>query len=376
MCYVHGKDIVHRDLKPENFLLKSKKPLKITQLKLIDFGLSKHLEEGAVLHELEGSAFYAAPEVGNKEGYGKASDLWSCGVMMYLMLCGSPPFSGRTDKEVRDKARTTEVRMSGPIWEEVSHGAKETIRRLLSLDPQRRSSAEQVLESDWMRSFVPMGRQISGNRPGTAEVEGSRQLAPELATNIRSYSKASSLKKAALIAIAQQLPQDIESGLRETFLLMDKDGTGTLPLDEVSRGISAAGVSQADLEQLKSQMDVNRDGQMSYTEFLAACMDQKKLQESDDLCWRAFKAFDLDNDGAIKLSEVRRILGTNEDDTDATGEPVSPLFKAMNRTGDGRVTFQEFKAMIKNDAKVSEHRGIRLLAAPKFFRRGNRSDNA
>ncbi|CAE8668340.1 unnamed protein product, partial [Polarella glacialis] len=329
--------IVHRDLKPENFLFQSKGvPLEHNTLKLIDFGLSKFLAEGEVLENLVGSAPYVAPEVVARSS-GRPCDLWSCGAIMYMMLSGAPPFTGMNDRQVFQKAKSEKPRLIGRLWEPVSEAAKDLIRRLLDADPASRITAEHALESDWIKG----------------ESADKAALDPEIVRNLHRFSSASRFKRTALIAVAHQLREDEVETLRASFNAMDKDGDGCLTLDEMSRALAASLPDLVPLEDLKrvmDEIDVNDDGYVSYTEFLAAAMNQR-LPDNEQLCWRAFKAFDLDGDGSISLSELRTVMGGDQEMTRQVSPDVASLFQELDSGGQGHVMFPDFMRVVSADSE-------------------------
>ncbi|KAF7141809.1 hypothetical protein RHSIM_Rhsim06G0012600 [Rhododendron simsii] len=138
----HSLGVMHRDLKPETFLLVSKKedaPLKAT-----DFGLSVFIEEGKVYKDIVGSAYYVAPEV-LKRNYGKEIDMWSAGVILYILLSGVPPFWAETEKGIFDEILKGLIDFESPPWPSISTGAKDIIRKMLTMDPKKRITAAQAL---------------------------------------------------------------------------------------------------------------------------------------------------------------------------------------------------------------------------------------
>lgn len=150
--YLHRQNIVHRDIKPENVLCAS--DIWPFEVKLTDFGLSNFVEDDAVdnaaaLLSHVGTSFYLAPEVIGKEGYAFPVDLWACGVVLYIMLCGRFPFWGKTDIEYM-KSLTLGPCMVGDGWSEVSDEGKGFLKQLLQLDPNRRLTADQALAHPWV----------------------------------------------------------------------------------------------------------------------------------------------------------------------------------------------------------------------------------
>lgn len=147
--YCHMNHIVHRDLKPENILLEKNKEM--DQIKIIDFGTSLLFDEdNDKLREKIGTPYYIAPEVLSKK-YGTKCDIWSCGVITYIILCGVPPFNGETDKEILKRVKAGEIKFSHPVWKKISMNAKEFIQSLLTPDPKKRPSAAQALKHPWIR---------------------------------------------------------------------------------------------------------------------------------------------------------------------------------------------------------------------------------
>ncbi|KAL2923641.1 Calcium-dependent protein kinase 7 [Bienertia sinuspersici] len=139
-CHKHG--VMHRDLKPENFLFASKK--EAAPLKAIDFGLSVFFSPGERFNEIVGSPYYMAPEV-LKRNYGPEVDIWSAGVILYILLCGVPPFWAETEQGVAQAIIRSVIDFKRDPWPRVSDNAKDLVKKMLDPDPVRRLTAEQVL---------------------------------------------------------------------------------------------------------------------------------------------------------------------------------------------------------------------------------------
>ncbi|KAJ1983348.1 serine/threonine protein kinase [Dimargaris verticillata] len=150
--YLHDRGVVHRDLKPENILLADREAL---LLKLTDFGLAKVVREDAFMKTLCGTPNYVAPEVlvpGHERAYSKAVDMWSLGVILYICLCGFPPFSDDfAPPAMQYQIKNAIYRFLSPKWDTISDGAKDLVTRLLQKDPEQRLTVEQALEHPWMQ---------------------------------------------------------------------------------------------------------------------------------------------------------------------------------------------------------------------------------
>ncbi|XP_026996260.2 phosphorylase b kinase gamma catalytic chain, liver/testis isoform [Tachysurus fulvidraco] len=144
--YLHSLNIIHRDLKPENILLDDQ-----GHIKLSDFGFSVQLQPGEKLRELCGTPGYLAPEIlkcsmdETHEGYGKEVDLWACGVILFTLLAGSPPFWHRKQMLMLRMIMEGRYQFSSPEWDDRSDTVKDLISRLLVLDPSVRLTAEEAL---------------------------------------------------------------------------------------------------------------------------------------------------------------------------------------------------------------------------------------
>ncbi|KAH9775286.1 calcium-dependent protein kinase 1 [Citrus sinensis] len=146
--YCHSMGVMHRDLKPENFLFSSS--AEDSPLKATDFGLSVFFKPGDVFKDLVGSAYYVAPEV-LRRNYGAEADIWSAGVILYILLSGVPPFWGETEQSIFDAILRGHIDFSSDPWPNISSSAKDIVKKMLHADPKERLSAAEVLNHPWMR---------------------------------------------------------------------------------------------------------------------------------------------------------------------------------------------------------------------------------
>ncbi|XP_027110403.1 calcium-dependent protein kinase 26 isoform X1 [Coffea arabica] len=156
VMYCHDKGVVHRDLKPENILLATK--ALSSPIKLADFGLATYIKQGQSLHGTVGSPFYIAPEV-LIGGYDQAADVWSAGVILYILLSGIPPFWGKTKSRIFDAVRLADLQFPSNPWDYISYTAQELVRGMLCKDPSQRLSAQQVLDHTWLMDSSPLSEQ-------------------------------------------------------------------------------------------------------------------------------------------------------------------------------------------------------------------------
>lgn len=149
VSYMHSQDVVHRDLKPENILFETKD--ENSPIKIIDFGLAREHTEQIPMNNIVGTPYYIAPEVLRRK-YNKSCDLWSVGVIAYILLCGYPPFNGRDDNETHRLILKGLFYFPSEEWKGVSREARDFICRLLVMDPRKRMTAEQALNHPWINN--------------------------------------------------------------------------------------------------------------------------------------------------------------------------------------------------------------------------------
>jgi len=331
--YMHGHGICHRDLKPENFIFLSKDPIEKNVLKLIDFGLSCRFKEGEWLRTKAGTPYYVSPQVLHGK-YDQSCDLWSAGVIMYILLCGYPPFAGADDKQLLGQVKVGKVSFPSRDWKVVSGDAKELIRRLICKDPKERYTAEQALSHQWIEHTAPKAAKVP--------------LDTGFVDKLRAFRCHNKFAKAALHVIAQQANEAQVKGLREAFLSLDTNNDGKLSLAEMKEGLGSAGVSvpPGDLQEIMDGIDSDCSGVIDYTEFLAAMLERKQyLQE--DVCWSAFRVFDLDGDGKVSKSELATMLRGGSGSRMLDADTCAEVLKEVDRNGDGVVDFDEFMSMLR-----------------------------
>ncbi|KAA6390816.1 MAG: putative Calcium/calmodulin-dependent protein kinase type 1 [Streblomastix strix] len=151
--YMHDRGIAHRDLKLDNILYENDSPQ--SPIKVSDFGLSRFIEEQQMMSSCCGTPGYVAPEVLARRGYGPECDLWSLGVIMYVLLCGFPPFYDENDAILYTQIQTGKFKFISPYWDTISAQAKDLISKLLIVDPKKRISIDQALKDPWFTGSLP-----------------------------------------------------------------------------------------------------------------------------------------------------------------------------------------------------------------------------
>ncbi|KDO76377.1 hypothetical protein CISIN_1g010013mg [Citrus sinensis] len=276
--YCHSMGVMHRDLKPENFLFSSS--AEDSPLKATDFGLSVFFKPGDVFKDLVGSAYYVAPEV-LRRNYGAEADIWSAGVILYILLSGVPPFWGETEQSIFDAILRGHIDFSSDPWPNISSSAKDIVKKMLHADPKERLSAAEVLNHPWMR--------VDGDA-------SDKPLDIAVLTRMKQFRAMNKLKKVALKVIAENLSEEEIMGLKEMFKSMDTDNSGTITFEELKAGLPKLGtrLSESEVRQLMEAADVDGNGTIDYIEFITATMHMNRVEREEHL-YKAFEYFDKDN---------------------------------------------------------------------------------
>lgn len=325
VMHCHDSEIVHRDLKPENFLFDNES--EESCLKLIDFGCSRIMSPEKKMRKLTGTLFYMAPEV-FELNYDKKIDVWSLGVILYAMLSGSVPFTGQTPDEIKSSILNSPLTFTLGNWEGVSEEAKFLIRKMLEKKPASRYSIEQVFNDEWLQS-----RAMGMVPDHILKKESIRRLSVH-----RTQSK---LQKTVYFYIAAQMIEtQLVNELGQVFKSIDKNGDGHLSEDEIIKAAENVGL-MVDYKEILKHCDVNKNGLVSYTEFLAATVNKQLVYNKENLV-KVFEKFDKNGDGKIDLQEIKEAFGGLIDDL-----VFKKMIEEADTNLDGVVDIEEFLAHMK-----------------------------
>ncbi|XP_021886920.1 calcium-dependent protein kinase 20-like [Carica papaya] len=260
----HSLGVMHRDLKPENFLFINQE--EESPLKTIDFGLSVFFRPGETFTDVVGSPYYVAPEVLRKH-YGPECDVWSAGVIIYILLSGVPPFWDETEQGIFEQVLKGELDFLSEPWPSISESAKDLVRRMLVRDPKKRMTAHEVLCHPWV--------QVDGVAP-------DKPLDSAVLSRLKQFSAMNKLKKIAIRVIAESLSEDEIAGMKEMFKMIDTDNSGQITLEELKNGLERVGANLKDSEitRLMQAADVDNSGTIDYGEFIAGW----QLRKSHPTC--------------------------------------------------------------------------------------------
>jgi len=328
--HCHSLKIAHRDIKPENILINDN-----GDLKLIDFGLSKQVKTKK-MHTIVGTPYYIAPEVLQGK-YGVKCDIWSLGVIMYILLSGYLPFGGNGAAEVFEKVQEGEYSFSQKEWNKVSDEAKDLINHMLEVDTKKRYSAEKCLKHKWFK----IAKELKD--------DGSKDaLDADMLENLMKFKGTSTLKKAAMnLFVKISNAKEFES-LREQFEKLDENNTGNLDAEELSKALRKSSLDLPDdeVEKIIKEIDLAGNNMINYSEFLAATMTTRKLLNENRLLM-LFKEFDTDDSGFITKENLEEAFTKLE--KPLTKKEINKIIKEHDDSNDGKISYEEFCKMMLGD---------------------------
>ena len=326
--HLHKKHIIHRDLKPENIVFIKTKNNDIF-IKLIDFGASITYKGKNLSQEL-GTIYYIAPEV-FMNNYNEKADIWSCGIILYTMLCGHPPFCGKDENTIKANILHSKLTFPTKDFRNVSMDAINYLKFLLTYDPRKRPSAEEALNHYWLKN-------------GTNN--NNIMLNKEIISNLSKFRTTLGLQKMTISFLANQISINEEiKTLKEEFDKIDVNKDGEISKEELIECLAVCYPYQEAVEkanQIFNEIDFNNDGTINFSEFLTVNFKKEKLL-SEDTLEKTFKLFDIDGNGYITLDELKESMPIEITSKLEWRE----LIDEVDKDGDNQISLNEFKEMMK-----------------------------
>lgn len=328
VAFFHLQGVVHRDLKPENFLFTSKD--EYSPLKAIDFGLSDFVKPDERLNDIVGSAYYVAPEVLHRS-YSTEADVWSIGVIAYILLCGSRPFWARTESGIFRAVLKADPSFDEVPWPTLSSEAKDFVKRLLNKDPRKRLTAAQALSHPWIRS--------SAN-------EMKVPLDISILRLMKAYMRSSALRKAALRALSKTLTVDELFYLKEQFSLLEPSKNGSIGMENIKAALTkhaTDAMKESRVHDFLASLNALQYRRMDFEEFCAAAINIYQLEALDR--WEqharcAYELFEKEGNRAIMIEELASELGLSP------SVPVHAVLHDWIRHTDGKLSFLGFVKLL------------------------------
>ncbi|XP_027163293.1 CDPK-related kinase 4-like [Coffea eugenioides] len=316
VAFCHLQGVVHRDLKPENFLFSTRG--EDASLKIIDFGLSDFIRPDQRLNDIVGSAYYVAPEVLHRS-YSVEGDIWSVGVITYILLCGSRPFWARTESGIFRSVLRADPNFDDSPWPTVSAEAKDFVKRLLNKDHRKRMTAAQALTHPWLR-----------------DQDCAVTLDILIYKLVKSYVRATPLKRAALKALSKALTEDELIYLRAQFKLLEpQDGFVSLQNFRTALMKNASdAMIESRVPEILNLLEPLSHKSLEFEEFCAAAISVyqlEALEKWEHIASTAFEKFELEGNRVTSAEEIAKEMNV--------GPAAHSLLKDWIRESDGKLSF-------------------------------------
>ena len=262
VAYLHLHNVIHRDLKYENIMFCDVS--RHSTVKLIDFGLSQKFAKDEHLQDTVGTVYTMAPELLAGD-YDAKADVWSCGVLAFMLLSSSLPFYGASRPKVIKRILSGKYSYSSPRWNDVDTDAKVFVRDLLERNPKQRPSAEQALKLGWLDLDEDDLNESARDMNATMD---------NIQAHIQAFAEYSHLKKLALMVIAYQSTNSEIGYLRNIFRVFDKTNDGAIGFAEFKATLAERySYSDEEIDAMFKGMDIDGTGIVHYCEFLAATVE-------------------------------------------------------------------------------------------------------
>ena len=339
--YCHNMNIIHGDLKPENILIVNRnKKNNYPNIKIGDFGMSKMVEKDSLQNKIVGTIYYVAPEVILKK-YNEKCDIWSCGVIMYVLLSKKPPFGGYTEEEIISNILKGVYDIEKPPFDKISKNALDLIQKLLNKDINKRISAQEALNHPWFKE--------NKSKELYNEILNDKVL-QKLLDNLKKYKKNSIIQETALAYLVHNFPQmkDVINACK-LFNQIDLNGDGKITEHELYKGLCTkikSDTLEDDVRKIYEKLDMDDDGYIEYEEFVRAAVSKDKFM-GDNVLKFAFRFFDKDNSGKIDIGEIEKVFKKSITDQNHVEEALNKIIYEVDVNRDGKISFEEFSKVMK-----------------------------
>ena len=322
--FLHQNQICVRSISPENILFATKDF--DAPIKLVGFSKASFCKTGAKLTDVCGVPFYMAPDVLKGE-YGIECDIWSCGVLLYVMLSGYPPFTAANDKMLMKKILQGRYDFNGEEWDKVSEKAKNFVRRLLEYDPIKRPTALEALSDPWIQQFkfAPPEKQID-----------------MVFENIKRFKPKNKLQELIWFFITDSVVEEsLKKDLPKFFEAFDFSNDGKISREDLLMRYDLPTV-----EAVMKNVDINRSGYIEYSEFVAATLDRNEVLTKERITC-AFKPLDVNRDGRINFADLKATF-KHSDERLATEKVWDQLILLADHDNDGLLSLDDILAVMSN----------------------------
>ena len=335
--YCHKMKIIHRDLKPENILI-TQNNKGFIRIKICDFGTSQIFRKGEVQYSIVGSLLYMAPEIIEKK-YNFKCDLWSCGVIMYLLLTTRYPFFGDNNKEKMESILHKEYNTK--YLEKFSQNTKDLLRKLLEKEPKQRINAETAISHKYFDEFKV--------KDLLTEIKDVN-LIDKMIENLKNYKRNSILQELTIAYLIHNYP-DLEEYINacKLFDKIDINNNGKISLNDLYIWLSiykGDKIKDTEVLEIFANLDIDKNNYLSYEDFAKGAIDKNCLLD-DKILNFAFKYFDKDDKGVITINEISYIFKDHLNIKDVN-EGLKKIILEVDEDNDGKITYNEFYKLMRS----------------------------
>ncbi|UKK01858.2 calcium-dependent protein kinase [Theileria orientalis] len=337
--YLHSNGVCHRDLKLENWVFANQEIDSL--LKMIDFGFARVFEKGIPMGGMHGTVYYVDPEV--IDGcYNEKCDIWSTGVIVYMMLSGSPPFNSGGDKEILWKIKKGTLKFEGVRWNSVSELGKDFIRYLLNRNGNERPSAEMALKHEWLKNEYAK--------------YANYKISVELLMQIVKFSRKSPLHRAVIALSVLESDRNCPKEVYRTFFAINTSKNGTISFKEFYSTMSKhLNLSEEECATIFNVIGFRNTPELNYTEFVTAVIEHYGTLDINMLSL-VYKKLDVFGKGHVDLASFQHAIGK-----EFGGESSEKIFRDTDLNADGVIDFMEFCECLTNVNIPKETRLKHLL---------------
>lgn len=334
--YLHWHHVCHRDLKLENWVYKDHSD---HSLKLIDFGFAKAFKEGTPMTATLGTIYYIAPEV-IKGSYNYKCDIWSTGIILYMLLAGEPPYyDSHCDDWTMQKILHEPLDINGAVWDDISAECKDFVFQALERDVAKRPTAKDLTKHCWLSDVA-----------GGASVEINKKVLEDL----RDFGSMNVMKRAAFGLIASSMAgtddlRDLESEFRK----LDREGSGTILKSQLANAfVRQLSMTEPEAKALFDKLDLSGDQEIEYSEFIAAANGNRYMC-NEALIKQAFQTLDVDGSGFISVGNLRQVFGNR-----FNGSTVEEILAQVDKDRNSTISYEEFVQAMMELGQESCHANV------------------
>lgn len=334
ICHIHSLGIVHRDLKPENIIFENQS--ETSDIKIIDFGVSrKFFKNNEELNSIVGTPYYVAPEVLDGK-YDKKVDIWSIGIIMYVLMTGKPPFNAQSKNELFEKIKNQDLPLpKSRNKNHFSENSVDLLSKLTNKNPKERYSANDALKHPWFEIL---------------KTENKEYISKEILENLKNFVLPNMFQRSLIKLIVKKLKTEQLEKLKKAFEILDKDNTGYIDSDKLELAFHNLDlpVAKEEISEIMKNCNLNYglSNRVNYTSFITAAINKKELFDNEIL-WDFFNSFGPNENKLICMDNI--IKGFNRTGKIKPEKDIIKMFEEIGVSKDTLIDFDKFKQILSKN---------------------------